>query len=47
MKDNKKCLIDDTDKILFCGYNSIIILTTDKHLYKMFPIFYSLKITNK
>ena len=50
MDDNKKikkCLIDDTDKILTCEYNTIIILTTNKHLYKIFPVFYSSITTDK
>ena len=40
-KKTKKCLINDTDKLLTAGYNSIVIITKNKHVYKMFPIFYS------
>ena len=47
MTNNKKCLIDDTDKILAIGYNSIVLITTNKHLYKIFPVFYPLTIIDK
>ena len=41
-KKEKKCYIDDTDKILFGdgGSSSIIIITKNKKVYKIFTTFH-------
>ena len=40
-KTNKKCSIDDTDKVLFGdgGSSAIVVITKDKRVYKIFTLY--------